>query len=428
MEKQQKRKRTDMTSLREIISPEFNLIKTSETMGGALTHLAPLFIKIRSLPTVNQIIALAEAELAKEDRIAFENLEKAVAWFQEKIRLLLPHVKWEPDSFARAEINALLNFHTISFNANGYVGSLLFALKHLFSEVAQEEKNYPLFEGWTQADEGTDHFVFDWPEYVNKSLNALPIEERVSQWKERADTSLPFLLRFLKTLTLYPTFVPLVLPARPILDSLPKNLRELEEKQYQAYVGYYLSTFRLPAKKKPPLSNTGLVTMIDRFLCMLEQKIGSNLSETTAAHPVQIKIVINQFLYFSSNASKEDEIAPDPSFQKQASCPKTTTSNKKTNWRSEQCDQDIAAFMSYAIKLWKEEIPKYTYPIRIGKKTLARKLLDKFPAYISLYSKGENRFPRALKAIEITDPRIYDNRGNYSGLKPHWEKFEWVKI
>ena len=109
MEKQQKRKRTDMTSLREIISPEFNLIKTSETMGGALTHLAPLFIKIRSLPTVNQIIALAEAELAKEDRIAFENLEKAVAWFQEKIRLLLPHVKWEPVRWSEVSRPKILN-------------------------------------------------------------------------------------------------------------------------------------------------------------------------------------------------------------------------------------------------------------------------------------------------------------------------------
>ena len=164
-----------------------------------------------------------------------------MTWFHEKIKILLLHVKWEPDSFAMADVNALLNFYTLSLNANGYAGSLLFQLRHLYSEVAKEEKHHSLFDGWMRTERKHSYSVevFDWPDYVDKSLNSLPPDQQLHQWKEKADTSLPCLLRFLKILSLYPTFIPLTLPARPTVDSLPKNLLQLEERQYQATVGYY---------------------------------------------------------------------------------------------------------------------------------------------------------------------------------------------
>ena len=56
----------DTISLQKKVSLEYNLIKTSETIGGALTHFASLFSKIRTFPTVNYIIALVEDELAEE--------------------------------------------------------------------------------------------------------------------------------------------------------------------------------------------------------------------------------------------------------------------------------------------------------------------------------------------------------------------------
>ena len=128
-----------------------------------------------------------------------------------------------------ADVNALLNFHTFSLNATGYVGSLLFELRHLYSEVAREEKNRPLFKDWLRTERKHNYSVevFDWPDYVDKSLNSLRSRSTVDQWKERADTSLPCLLRFLKILSLYPTFLPLTLPAHPTLDLLPRNLPEL---------------------------------------------------------------------------------------------------------------------------------------------------------------------------------------------------------
>jgi hypothetical protein len=296
MEKQQINKNL----LRETTSTEFNLIKTSETTGGSLTHLGNLFEKIRRLPPINNIIASAEAELAKEDLIFFEHLEKSVAWFHEKIRILLPHVEWEPDSFAMAVVNSLLNFHALSLSGNGYVGSLLFELKHLYSKVAREEKNRPLFNGWMRTERKHDFSVevFDWPDYVDKSLNSLEPEQQIHQWKEKADTSLPCLLRFLKILSLYPTFVPLTLPVHPALDTLPRNLLELEQKQYQAFVGNYLSLFRLPDSSKHPLSKDDLVRLIDRFLCMLEQKLDFDMSSDSDA-PTQVNIIINQNFFFT---------------------------------------------------------------------------------------------------------------------------------
>ncbi len=71
------KKKKDKHYLRDVISTEFNLIKTSETIGGALTHLGVFIAKIRHQPHIDCIISSAETELAEEDRIAFENLEKA---------------------------------------------------------------------------------------------------------------------------------------------------------------------------------------------------------------------------------------------------------------------------------------------------------------------------------------------------------------
>lgn len=432
MEKQQINKNL----LREITSTEFNLIKTSETTGGSLTHLENLFAKIRLLPPINYIIASAEAELAKEDLIFFEHLEKSVGWFHEKIRILLPHVQWAPDSFAMANVSSLLNFHTLSLNSTGYIGSLLFELRHLYSEVAREEKNRPLFNGWmrTEKKSGFAVEVFDWPDYVDKSLNSLEPEQQVYQWKEKADNSLPCLLRFLKILSLYPTFVPLTLPAHPTFDTLPRNLLELEQKQYQAFVGYYLSLFRLPDSSKHPLSKDDLVRLIDRFLYMLEQKLELDISSESAA-PKQVNIIINQNFFFTQdievNVTQNIEVNTmmDSSPQESTSDAPIASPQKGPHPRSVKCDEDVKKLIPYAKKVWVKEICAKKHPSKLGKKKLAEQLLENLPAFVSLHSEGKDRLPRAETAIELTDPRIYEQGGGrYKGLKPHWDSFDWVEI
>ncbi len=348
-------KQKDRRCLRDAISTEFNLIKTSETIGGALTHLGVLIAKVRRQPHIDCIIASAETELAEEDRIAFENLEKAVAWFHEKIRILLPHVKWAPDSFAMADVNALLNFHTLSLNANGYAGSLLFQLRHLYSEVAKEEKNCLLFEGWmrTEKKRGCSVEVFDWPDYVDKSLNSLPPDQQLHQWKEKADTSLPCLLRFLKILSLYPTFTPLTLPARPTVDSLPKNLLQLEERQYQATVGYYLSAFRSPDSRKHPLSIVELIKWIDRFLYMLEQRLEFD-TPNDGKSPIQVNIVINQFFFFSER-TKTGAAATQSTSQESVE-PTPSDVAKKTHGHTWKEEADQKVLYSIGKEIWRQAV------------------------------------------------------------------------
>ncbi len=408
-------KQKDKTYLRDTISTEFNLIKTSETIGGALTHLGVLIAKVRRQPHIDCIIASAEAELAEEDRIAFENLEKAVAWFHEKIRILLPHVKWAPDSFARADVNALLNFHTLSFNANGYAGSLLFQLRHLYSEVAKEEKNYLLFEGWMRIERkrGCSVEVFDWPDYVDKSLNSLPPDQQLRQWKEKADTSLPCLLRFLKILSLYPTFIPLTLPAQPTVDSLPKNLLQLEERQYQATVGYYLSAFRSPESRKHPLSIVELIKWIDRFLYMLEQRLEFDISNDEKS-PIQINIVINQFFFFSERATMDAATTQSTSQESVEPTPSDVAKNAHGHTWKEETDQKV--LYSIGKEIWRQVVRNVSLQAlkKLSQKDISNKIRQEVKARgIRLYRDVPARYSNAAKA---TDPRHWES-GRCLGFK-----------
>lgn len=408
-------KQKDRRCLRDAISTEFNLIKTSETIGGALTHLGVLIAKVRRQFYIDCIIASAETELAEEDRIAFENLEKAVAWFHEKIRILLPHIKWAPDSFAMADVNALLNFHTLSLNANGYAGSLLFQLRHLYSEVAKEEKNCLLFEGWmrTEKKRGCSVEVFDWPDYVDKSLNSLPPDQQLRQWKEKADTSLPCLLRFLKILSLYPTFTPLTLPARPTIDSLPKNLLQLEERQYQATVGYYLSAFRSSDSKKHPLSVVELTKLVDRFLYMLEQRLEFNIPNDEKSS-IQINIVINQFFFFSERATTGAAATQSASQESVEPIPSDVAKKAHGHTWKEEADQKV--LYSIGKEIWRQAVRNVPLQVlkNLSQNDIANKIRQEAKARgIRLYRDAPGRYAKAAKA---TDPRHWEN-GRCLGFK-----------
>lgn len=421
-------KQKDNRCLRDVISTEFNLIKTSETVGGALNHLGALIAKIRRQPHIDCIIASAETEMAEEDRIAFENLEKAVTWFHEKIKILLPYVNWAPDSFAMADVNALLNFHTLSLNANGYVGSLLFQIRYLYSEVAKEEKHRSLFDSWmrTEKKHGYSVEVFDWPDYIDKSLNSLPPDQQLHQWKERADTSLPCLLRFLKILSLYPTFVPLTLTAYPTVDSLPKNLLQLEERQYQAIVGYYLSAFRSPDAAKHPLSVIELIKLVDRFLYMLEQRLEFNTPHDTKS-PAQVNIVINQSFFFSVTVKTDAKVTQPASQEKAAKEdvePVSPSEGKQEHWRTVHLKCDLKVLAPYAESVWRRKLKgcKTREDVELLSQYELAKTLEKevisTPALLkSLSPSGKkNLLARCKRAIEIIHPREYENH-RFAGLK-----------
>jgi hypothetical protein len=408
-------KQKDKRCLRDAISTEFNLIKTSETIGGALTHLGVLIAKVRRQSHIDCIIASAETELAEEDRIAFENLEKAVAWFHEKIRILLPHVRWMPDSFERADVSALLNFHTLSFNAKGYAGSLLFQLRHLYSEVAKEEKHRSLFDGWMRTERKHSYSVevFDWPDYVDKSLNSLPPDQQLHQWKERADTSLSCLLRFLKILSLYPSFIPLTLSACPTVDSLPKNLIQLEEWQYRATVGYYLSAFRSPDPTKHPLSIVELIKLLDRFLYMLEQRLEFDIPNDEKSS-IQVKIVINQFFFFSERA--KTGAATTQSTSQESVEPAPSDVAKKAHGHTWKEESDQKALYSIGKEIWRQAVRNVPLQVlkNLSQNDIGNKIRQEVKARgIRLYRDAPARYSKAAKA---TDPRHWEN-GRCLGFK-----------
>jgi hypothetical protein len=368
------------SALREAVALELNLIKASETIGGAITHVASLLNKIRTIPRLNRILANAEADLAEEDRVAFENLEKAVAWLHEKIRTLLPYTKWEEGSYQAKHVNNLLNFATVTLSANGYVGSLLLELNHISSVVVQDKENYHLFEGWAQFQDRTKD-TFHWPEYVDKALNA-HLDQH--EWQKNADRSLTCLLRFLKILILMDSFVPLTLGFNPTQHAVPKSLRELEAIDYQAYVGMYLSSFRSSDPSKHPLSLEELRKKVDVFLDLFEQRIDSCLGDE-----------------------------------------QSSKNTKSGHWRTCQRNQDVNILIPFAKNLWEKEIRECQHPEQLGRTHLAKKLLDRLPPHISLHSKGDKRLPRAKRALKFTDPRIFNN-GKCVGLRPHWDQFSWV--
>jgi hypothetical protein len=161
---------------------------------------------------------------------------------------------------------------------------------------------------------------------------------------------------------------------------------------------------------------------------MIEQKFELH-SLDDSKQTIQINVVINQFLFFTQN-EKQDRATESSSSQEQAPDSCATTYVKKLHSRSIECNEDVAALIPYAQKVWIEEIAtKQRRPSKIGKGKLAEKLLSKLPTHFSLNCERKKSLPRVLKALELTDPRIYDEvGGSCKGLKPHWEKFEWVKI
>ena len=75
-------------NFRGVIQLEFEIIKSCETIGGALSHLPDLFEKIKSVQEANLIILQLQKQLDEENLRAFENLQNAVDWIYEKLKLM----------------------------------------------------------------------------------------------------------------------------------------------------------------------------------------------------------------------------------------------------------------------------------------------------------------------------------------------------
>lgn len=264
-------------NFREIDKPDYNLLCLSDTIGGALFHFKTLFEKIQMTPPAKSVLFQIENQLKKEDLKAFDNRQKSVEWIHNKLQKLLSSLHREKDHWDFRHTDSLLKFQTISLSSGGYLGDLMFELRHIASEVVKNKELHPVFDGFANIEQiGSHEFCiskFIFPDYVEQEISKPSLSDQIDQWKEQADISLSTLYRFLKILALYDSFVPLTFPADHSLYIPPKNLQELEQRHYQAYVGYYLSLFKSADTSKHPLSIIDLSKLMERFLYMLQKEI-----------------------------------------------------------------------------------------------------------------------------------------------------------
>jgi len=371
------------------IQADFNHMQTNSTTGGAIIDFGFLFNNLRKIPSVNGILTQVESKIAQEDKTAFENFEKAVDWVQNKIKLLLPFLSWSNISWEIRHIRSLLEFQPISLGTGGYLSDLIFELKRVASKALQDQTDLTLFEGWTKLGPLSSGELgileFHFPTIINQEIIKLRLQDQSYQWKEKADTYLPALYRFLKMLTLYDTSINLTLSTDPSSWSPPKNLQELENRKYQIQIGHYFNSFKASDITKHPFDIDELCRLVRRFVFMLEREIE-----------------INDSLGNNTEPSKE-------------------------HWRTQQHKDDIKALIPLAKNYWKQELPNCQFPIKLGVKKMAKKMLENTPKTISFHCASDKQYSKACRALKLTDPRIFKD-GKYIRLQPHWEKFDWVKI
>lgn len=359
----------------ESIQPDFNHMQTSSTVGGAITDFGFLFRKLQTL--LSEMIIQIENRIAEEDETVFKKFEEAVDSLQSKIRSLLHLTSWENDSWQMRHIDNLLAFNVISLGSRGYLSDMLSELRRIGLEVFQNQLGQP-----------SEFCILDFnlPTFVIHEINKLPLQDQIYEWKEKADTPLLNLYRFLKMLSLYDSSSHLTLSTASSPWISPKNLQELQNREYHIRVGYYLNLFKSSDIKEHPFNVDELYRLIKRFISFLEKEIRENDSPSSIDPPAS-----------------------------------------KGYFRTQQCDADVKVLISLAKDKWKQALSTCKHPREIGAEKMAQELLKGLPANISLYAKGEKQLPRALKAIKATDPRIFEN-GKFIDLKPHWVNFDWVKI
>lgn len=367
------------------IQADFNHMQTNSTTEGAIVDFGYLLNNLRKIPSVNEVLIQVESKIAQEDKTAFENLEKAVDWVQNKIKSLLPFLSWSNDSWEIRHIQSLLEFQVICLGTGGYLSDLIFELKRVASQALQDQTDIALFEGWTKLGPLSSGELgileFHFPAIINQEITRLRLQDQSNQWKKKADIYLPTLYRFLSMLTLFDTSIDLTLNT----DPSPKNLQELESRKYQIQVGHYFNSFKSSDIKKHPFDIDELCRLVKRFVFMLEREIE-----------------INDSLGNNKEPSKE-------------------------HWRTQQHNADIKALIPLAKNLWKQELSNCQYPMKLGVKKMVEKMVKNIPKTISLHCASNIRHSKADIALKLTDPRIFKH-GVYIGLQPHWENFDWVKI
>jgi hypothetical protein len=323
----------------EPILVERKIMLQTESIGAILKYLPNFLYSLANTKGTSFPISLLEADLKKADKALFENIVKAKKWVRENIDklksstfakhpLVAPSIA-EAESSLDSESNGFPEFflnHTLFRLELAVTALAAFGNDSLFEEwvvigearIESSEmaprfpKNaqglIPIKNRWELANhfgQGVDcwrivkipgkgqdgkpytpyvtmvygiFLEFIYPPFF-KSLFIWKDPNRRKKWRERRESDVVTLFKFLKDLSNYDS-------RESLKDSLfwiPKTIEETEEFFIQGEIKPYLQKLSSSNCEDHPLSRIQLLNLIDTFLNMLEIRIAQYSSKLKQA-------------------------------------------------------------------------------------------------------------------------------------------------
>ena len=338
----------------ETVLTERQILHRMESTGAILQYLPNFLHSLANTQGTSYPVSLIESELKKADKIFYKNIFEAKEWIRENIDklksspfakhpLVVPLItKAESALVSESDLPPEISLNRILFRLQLAVTALAaFGNDTLFDEwvligearleaskmIPHFPKNthglIPIKNRWKLANhfghgvdcwrivpiqgKGQDgksykpyitivygiFIEFIYPPFF-KSLFILKDPNRIKKWREKRESDVVTLFRFLKILSNYNSL-------ETLKDSLlwaPKTIVEAEEFFIQGDVKPYLQKLSSSNCEDHPLSRTQLLNLIDTFLNMVESRINQNSFKfQQAKSPIQ-----------KNDSRKEDKI------------------------------------------------------------------------------------------------------------------------
>ena len=261
-------------NFQDYIKFERNFINTCSTSIGVLHRLPALLEKIQLHPGTMGVIYRAEKQIEEEDLHIHEDSRKTYAWFCERFRRLLEVVNiWNSSN---QELRLFIEEGVLRYNFLGGDGGYFQTIKNLFYQVNYEasldKSCHSMICEWVRINHFPVRDLSDidilFPDYVKKQVDKKSFQAELHLWKPKLDLSLSESFRFLKILSQYESFIHI---SSELADrTCPKNFDEFENLQYKYYVGSFLNRFKSPDHQ--PLTKQELTTLVDHFVCLVEEE------------------------------------------------------------------------------------------------------------------------------------------------------------
>ena len=323
----------------ETILTERQILHRMESTAAILQYLPNFLQSLARTKGTSFYVSLLEADLRRAGKASSENMLKAKEWVRENIEKLKssPYAKHPlvAPSIAKAEFaldsesnfppeislnHALFRLQLAVTEVAAFGNDSLFnewviigeARREVSEKMSSFPKNahglIPIKNRWELANDfgygvdslwivpiqGTKGDGEPYPPYITitygifvkfifpsffKSLFIRKNPDCRKKWKEKRESDVVTLFKFLKVLSNYDSYELL----EDSLSWIPRTIEEAEEFFIQGEVKPYLQRLSSSNLEKHPLSRTQLLNLIDTFLNMLETKINQCSSKLQQA-------------------------------------------------------------------------------------------------------------------------------------------------